>query len=81
MSLKGSPSSATGSGSCGGAEGGGGGARGGAGGVKARFFSGGSPRFLVDNLLFSMMFERLTMRVVQEDCISCGLFRRFLTET
>ena len=54
LSLKGSPSS-TGSGGCSGAGGGGGGARGGAGGVKARFFNGGSPRFLVESLLFSMM--------------------------
>ena len=52
MSLKGSPSS-RGSVGCGGA-GGRGGARGGAGGVKARFLSGGSPRFLVDSLLLSM---------------------------
>ena len=51
MSLKGSPSS-RGSVGCGGA-GGGGGARG-AGGVKARFLIGGSPRFLVESLLFSM---------------------------
>ena len=28
---------------------------GGGGGVKARFLNGGSPRFLVDNLLFSDM--------------------------
>lgn len=53
LSLKGSPSS-MGSVGCGGA-GGGGGARGVIGGVRARFFNGGSPRFLVDSLLFSMM--------------------------
>lgn len=52
LSLKGSPSS-IGSGGCCRAEDGGG-ARGGAGGVKARFFIGGSPRFLVDSLLLSM---------------------------
>lgn len=53
LSLKGSPSS-IGSAGCGGMEGRGG-ARGGAGGVRARFFIGGSPRFLVDSLLLSMM--------------------------
>lgn len=53
FSLKGSPSS-IGSIGCGGTEGRGG-ARGGAGGVRARFFVGGSPRFLVDSLLLSMM--------------------------
>lgn len=53
MILKGSPSS-TGSIGCDGAEGGAG-ARGVIGGVRARFFNGGSPRFLVDSLLFSMM--------------------------
>ena len=53
LSLKGSPSSISSVGCCG-AEGGGG-ARWIAGGVKALFFIGGSPRFLVDSLLLSMM--------------------------
>lgn len=40
---------------CGGGAEGGGGALGGAGGVRTLFFMGGSPRFRVDSLLFSMM--------------------------
>ena len=56
MSLKGKPSS-IGSTGCGGAEGGGF-ARGvTTGGLKARFFNGGSPRFRVDSLLFSMLSD------------------------
>jgi len=46
--------SAGGGGGTGAARGGGGGG----GGVNARFFSGGSPRFLVDSLLFSVMTMR-----------------------
>lgn len=65
LTLKGSPSS-MGSVGCGGV-GGGGGARGVMGGVKARFFNGGSPRFLVDSLLFSMMSNtsRLSSRILK----------------
>lgn len=39
------------------------GAVGGGGGVKARFFSGGSPRFLVESLLFSDIVADLRERL------------------
>lgn len=67
MSLIGSPSS-TGSAARGGAVGRG---AGGAVGVKARFFSGGSPRFLVDNRRFSDMPDDDDESVLTKGEIDC----------
>ena len=75
LSLKGRPSS-IGSVGCGGAVGGGG-ARWGAGGVKALFFIGGSPRFLVDSLLLSMM-SKVSGRKQSEQMYECEEYRNGL---